>query len=240
VTTYERRGGDSLAPTTTTGHQDSGQVAFLSDGRFVIVWRDSSATGSDLSGSAIRGRIFNADGARSGGEFLVNTSTTGHQASPTLFALPSGGFVVAWTDARLDATDADIRAQMFDSAGAPSGAEILVNSHLAGVQGAPAGAALADGSFVLAWTDSTAEPSVAGTGGSPIGVRSQLFDSGGAKVGVETAVNTSTRYEQSNPAPASRPGSTVRLCSRARTSPSTAAPKRTPTSSSTAARASTP
>jgi Ca2+-binding RTX toxin-like protein len=206
LTTFERRGGDILANTATSGHQDGGQVVFLADGRFVIVWRDSSATGGDTSGTAIRGQIFNADGSRSGGEFLVNTTTAGYQNNPTLIALPGGGFVVAWTDARLDGTDAEIRAQIFDSAGARSGAEILVNTTLAGVQNMPSGAAMADGSFVLSWTDSTAEPAVAGTGGSPIGVRAQLFDSAGTKLGAETAVNTSTRYEQSNPSVAALAG----------------------------------
>jgi Ca2+-binding RTX toxin-like protein len=197
-TTFERRGGDSLASTTTAGNQDGGQVTFLSDGRFVIVWRDASATGGDTSGTAIRGRAFNPDGTPSGAEFLVNASTAGNQSSPTLFALPSGGFVVAWTDSPV-AGEADVRAQRFDSTGAPVGAEILVNTRVSGLQNGPSGAALADGSFVLAWTDSTAEPSVSGTGGSPIGVRSQLFDPSGAKVGPERAVNSTTVYEQSRP-----------------------------------------
>jgi Ca2+-binding RTX toxin-like protein len=206
LTTYERRGGDILANSTSAGHQDGGQVVYLTDGRFVIVWRDSSATGGDTSGTAIRGQIFNSDGTRSGEEFLVNTSTSGFQNSPTLFALPSGGFVVAWTDSLLSATDAEVRAQMFDSAGAKSGAEILVNTVVSGIQNGPSGAALADGSFVLAWTDATAEPAVPNTGGSPIGVRAQLFDAAGAKVGAETAVNTTTRYEQSNPSVAALAG----------------------------------
>ncbi|MGZ8313356.1 MAG: hypothetical protein ACXWUR_14945, partial [Allosphingosinicella sp.] len=58
---FERRGGEVLANTTTANHQDWAQIAFLADGRFVLVWRDRSATGTDPSGHAVRGRIFNAD-----------------------------------------------------------------------------------------------------------------------------------------------------------------------------------
>ena len=40
---YERRGGEALANTATAGDQDGAEIAYLSDGRFVIVWRDGSA-----------------------------------------------------------------------------------------------------------------------------------------------------------------------------------------------------
>ncbi|MGZ8283357.1 MAG: hypothetical protein ACXWUN_10470, partial [Allosphingosinicella sp.] len=193
---FERRGGEVLANTTTANHQDWAQIAFLADGRFVLVWRDRSATGTDPSGHAVRGRIFNADGSPAGGEFLINTTTDGSQTQPALFALPTGGFVVAWTDTSLGG-DANLRARIFDAAGAKVGAELAVNTHVSGAQTDPAGAVLADGSFVLTWHDATAEPAVSGKGSSPIGVRAQHFDASGAKLGGEIAVNTTTDYEQS-------------------------------------------
>jgi hypothetical protein len=45
----------------------------------------------------VRGQIFNADGGRRGGEFLVN-STTDVQEYSAVTALGDGRFVVTWTD----------------------------------------------------------------------------------------------------------------------------------------------
>jgi hypothetical protein len=70
-----KAGGEFLVNTTTTGDQYGSAVTALGDGRFVVTWTDDSATGGDTSGGAVRGQIFNADGGKAGGEFLVNTTT---------------------------------------------------------------------------------------------------------------------------------------------------------------------
>ncbi|HEY0149691.1 MAG TPA: calcium-binding protein [Allosphingosinicella sp.] len=206
ATVYERRGGEVRVNTTTSDHQDWAQIAYLSDGRFVIVWRDRSATGADPLGHSIRGQIYNADGTPSGGEFLVNTTIEGSQTQPALFAMPGGGFVVAWSDINATGTDTNIRAQVFDAAGGKAGGEIAVNSHVAGAQTLAGGAVLADGTFVLTWTDATAEPTVPNTGNSPIGVRVQRFDAAGVPIGTEFAANTTATYEQSMSRVAALPG----------------------------------
>ncbi|HEX9955420.1 MAG TPA: calcium-binding protein [Allosphingosinicella sp.] len=205
ATVYERRGGEIVVNTTTQDHQDWAQIVYLTDGRFVIVWRDRSGVGADPLGHSIRGQIYNADGTPSGGEFLVNTTLAGSQTQPAMFALPTGGFVVAWTDINTS-NDSNIRAQVFDAAGSKAGGEIAVNSHVPGAQTLAGGTALADGTFVLTWTDSTAEPTVPNTGDSPIGVRMQRFDAAGAPLGVETQVNTTAVYEQSMSRVAALPG----------------------------------
>jgi hypothetical protein len=96
-------GGSSLGAefrinTTVLNSQNDPAVADLTDGRFVVVWTDSSKTGGDISSLAVRGQIYNANGTKSGGEFLVNTTTPGAQAEPTIALLSNGGFVVAWRD----------------------------------------------------------------------------------------------------------------------------------------------
>jgi hypothetical protein len=90
VAIYERRGGEVLANTSTLGHQDGAEIDYLSDGRFVLVWRDASHSGGDTSGTAIRAQIFNPDGSKSGTEFLVNTVTAGDQLTPGVAALAGG------------------------------------------------------------------------------------------------------------------------------------------------------
>ena len=66
-------GNESLVNTTTAGNQTDAAVTGLANGRFVVTWTDDSHVGSDTSGTAIRGQIFNADGSKAGGEFQVNT-----------------------------------------------------------------------------------------------------------------------------------------------------------------------
>src|SRR5215207_10135204 len=81
-------GSEFLVNTTTTNNQTASAITALSSGRYAIAWSDTSQTGADNSGYAVKGQVFSADGSRWGGEFLVNTSTTGDQHSPSIAPLP--------------------------------------------------------------------------------------------------------------------------------------------------------
>ena len=81
------------------------QITALSNGGFVVTWRDNSlgvggATG-DSSSSAVKAQVFAADGTRVGSELLVNTATANDQDDPQITALANGGFVVTWEDGSL-------------------------------------------------------------------------------------------------------------------------------------------
>jgi len=83
--------------------QNQPSITALPDGTFVAVWTDgsgidSSGTGDDVSGSSVRGQIFNSDGTKSGAEFLVNTATDFAQWQPSITTLADGRFAVAWQD----------------------------------------------------------------------------------------------------------------------------------------------
>ena len=68
-------------------------------------WRGRifSHTGGDTSGNGRPRRSCSMPtAARSGAEFLVNTTTTNDQHSPTITALADGRFAVAWTDLQPD------------------------------------------------------------------------------------------------------------------------------------------
>ncbi|HEY0131576.1 MAG TPA: hypothetical protein VGB57_09235, partial [Allosphingosinicella sp.] len=158
-------------------------TAGLASGGFVVVWKDFSPTGGDSSGSSIKGRRFDGSGAQAGGEFLVNTTTDYYQEEPSVAALSSGGFVVTWTDNSPRATgayDSDIRAQIYDSAGAKVGGEFVVNSTTFYEQTDPVVASLPGGGFVIAWSDYPSH-----------GVSAQRFDAAGNKVGGEILVGSS-------------------------------------------------
>ena len=191
-------GAEFLVNTTTKAFQYDPTITALADGGFVVAWTDSSATGGDTSGSAVRAQLFSAGGAASGAEFLVNTTTISLQQKPTITALAGGGFVVAWEDSSGiggDTALTAIKAQVFNADGSTSGPEFLVNTTTDDFQTQPTITGLADGGFVVAWTDSSA------TGGDPSerAVRAQVFNADGSTSGSEFLVNTSTASYQLGP-----------------------------------------
>ncbi len=182
-------GPQFLVNSTTVGWQADPAIAALSDGRFVVSWNDYSQTGADRSSLAARAQLFNADGSKSGGEFLVNTTTTGGQSSPSFTALEDGRLVAVWTDGSQTGGDKSgyaIRAQVFDADGSKLGSEFLVNTTTAGDQVGSTVVVLADGRFLVAWDDFSQ------TGGDNSGwaIRAQVFDADGTRSGAEFLVNT--------------------------------------------------
>ena len=93
-----------------------------------------------------------------GAEFLVNTTTANEQTLPAITALADGRFVVSWQDLSLTGGDiyrVAIRGQVFNADGSPAGAEFPVStvSQTTGFYFPPAITALANGRFVVSWTD---------------------------------------------------------------------------------------
>lgn len=191
-------GAEFLVNTTTASYQLDPALTALADGRFVVVWTDESLSIDDASGDAARGQVFNADGSKSGTEFLVNTTTTGNQRQPTLTALADGRFVASWADVSASGDDTSffaVRAQVFNADSSKSGAEFLVNTTTASFQLQPTLTALADGRFIAAWLDGSAN--VGDTPGTDI--RAQIFNADGSKSGAEFLVNTTTAGNQLQP-----------------------------------------
>jgi Ca2+-binding RTX toxin-like protein len=200
-------GTEFLVNTTTAGAQTSPYAAQLHDGTIVIAWSDASATGDDVSGTAIRARFFTSAGAPAGAEFLVNTTTLHSQLTPVVTVLADGRFVIVWGDTSegtggtSTADPADIRAQIFDALGNRVGGEILVNTETFGYQGqgslgAAGVAADSTGGFVVTWT-SAAQINSDGDLGA---IKAQLFGADGGKVGGEFLVNQIGTNHQGTPA----------------------------------------
>lgn len=187
-------GGEFLVNTTVTGVQTDASLTALSGGGFVVTWTDNSASGADASGAAIRAQLYDASGAKVGGEALINATTANAQTQSTVTALSNGGFVVSWTDASLVGGDADglgIKARIFDATGAAAGGEFLVNTNTRLNQSNPTITSLASGGFVVSWTDSSGVGDTKGTG-----VKAQIYSAAGAKVGGEFLVNTTILNSQ--------------------------------------------
>lgn len=91
-------GPEFVVNTFTMGTQNYPAVAVDALGAFLVAWTSDldPAAGPDGSESGVFGRLFDAAGAPSSGEFQVNVHTTGDQAFPTVAAAAPNDFVVAW------------------------------------------------------------------------------------------------------------------------------------------------
>jgi Ca2+-binding RTX toxin-like protein len=194
-------GSEFLVNTQTVGEQGRLAVTSLASGGFVVSWQDEGVGEAEHPDVDVKAQVFDATGAKIGSEFLVNTESLSFQIEPSMATLSSGRFVVSWTDASGffsgdgNGTEFDIKAQMFDASGAKVGSEFLVNTETSGGQGLTTISALASGGFVVAWADGS------GRGGdADVGIKAQMFDASGAKVGSEFLVNTETLDTQAQPA----------------------------------------
>ncbi|MGV8988997.1 MAG: calcium-binding protein [Cypionkella sp.] len=181
-------GKEFVAPATAVGTQTEPAIAGLALGRYVVVWTDSSGTGGDTSGDAIRSQVFNANGTRFGAEHLVNTTTLGQQIAPTVSALANGDYVVAWSSlgANSDGWPVNsVNAQVFHANGVAVGTEYVGNTtagNMAG-QSEPSITGLSGGGYVLSWTN---------VSGYDTNINAQMFNANGTTSGPLFSVNTST------------------------------------------------
>ncbi|MGH7177184.1 MAG: SdrD B-like domain-containing protein, partial [Tepidisphaeraceae bacterium] len=134
--------GVSFGPTAAPS------VAMDADGDFVIVWPSYFTDGSNLG---IRARRYDSQGVPQGGEFQVNTYTTGDQWDSSVAMSEEGDFVVAWTSNAQDGSGYGVYAQRYVAAGIPQGSEFRVNVHTTGDQSQPSVSMDADGDFVIVW-----------------------------------------------------------------------------------------
>lgn len=133
--------------TTTYSYQDHPVIAPLANSGFVVLWSSVLQDGSE---EGIVGQRFSSVGT-AGAEFLVNVTTQGSQASPSVVALPDGGFAAAWTSAAQDGDGKGVVLRKFSATAVPTGGEVVVNQFSAGDQSAPRLDVFPDGTLVLVW-----------------------------------------------------------------------------------------
>jgi len=142
---------DFLVNDDTTGGciQYYSSVAMDQAGNFVVCWEDYR----DYQ-QQIYAQRYDASGIPQGDEIRVNDDTTYtrfHRA-PSIAMNASGNFVISWYDYRYE--DFDVFAQIFDAAGNPIGANIMVNDDITrNWQYYPAAAIDSSGNFVISWCD---------------------------------------------------------------------------------------
>jgi hypothetical protein len=182
------RGAEFRVNTFTTDGQSYPAVASDRAGNFVVTWE---SYGQDGDRYGIFGQRYDAAGTAVGGEFQVNTFTTGWQYSSAVAMGPDGNFVVVWQSDGEDGSGAGVFGRRFDVVGGAFGPPFTVSSTTGGHQQGPSVAMAADGSFVVAWY---------GNGpGDGFGVFARRFAVTGTPLGDEFRVNTNAVGNQFSP-----------------------------------------
>ncbi len=131
---------------------------------------------------------------RAGGEFRVNTYTTGYQYAGANAAAASadGRFVVVWETEGLDGSAYGAMAARFENNGTRLGTDFIVNTYTTNYQYFATVGMNTRGRFVVAWQSYTQD-------GSRQGAFAKRFEPGGLPAGSEFQVNTYTTHTQSRP-----------------------------------------
>ena len=180
-------GSEIRVNTYTTGTQDVHGIATDAVGDYVVVWQSDQ----DGSSQGIYAQRYNAAGVVQGGEFQVNTYTTGAQTSPCVAMDAVGDFVISWTSQGQDGSGWGVFAQRYNATGVAQGAEFLVNTYTTNDQIKPTVAMDAVGDFVIAWDSNNQD-------GSLYGVNAQRYNAAGVAQGGGFQVNTYTTGNQTN------------------------------------------
>ena len=149
-------GGELQVNTYTTSGQHSPAVAMAADGDAMVIWESQGSAGSDSTSLSfsVQGQRYGSDGSPAGGEFQVNTYTTGNQEQAAVAMEAGGEFVVTWRSLGSGGSDSDsfsIQGQRFASDGSPVAGEFQVNTYATSFQRNPAVAMAAGGDTVVIW-----------------------------------------------------------------------------------------
>jgi len=190
------QGGEFQINTYTPFAQVGPRLAPLPGGGFVAVW---SGYRNDEHSFGVFGQRYDASGVRVGGEFRVNSYTTGVQAGYGVATDDAGNFVVVWrSDGGQDGDGSGIFAQRFDAAATPQGSEFQVNTFTTGGQLGGSVGWNAVGEFVVSWGSPGAD-------GYGYAVAARRFRADGSPLGPEYVVNTYTTGSQAQPSIAVMP-----------------------------------
>ena len=195
-------------------------VAMDRSGNFVVTWLENYSYGPvakrEKTASVERatpnvtassfgfgpfGSSFNSGGTPVASNFAVNSGGYGYGFDPSISALGTGRFVVAWSE-NGGVCDYDVKARIFGTSGSMVSGEILVDQ-AGGDQSQPDVAGNGT-SFVVTWYSYLGCPGKVLPGpdqdGSASGIVGRAFSSTGGPQSVEFIVNSTTAGFQRSPA----------------------------------------
>jgi hypothetical protein len=151
---YDSSGGPVGAIIAVGPVMTSPNVVPMKDGGFVVTWNIFALTSGHYLPQSV-GQRYSATGARIAARFRINT--TSGSSYPKTAAVSDGGFVVTWSvsspNAPLCPSTEGIFGQRYNRFGQKRGAEFKVQGPLNQYAEKPAVAGLAQGGFVVVWTD---------------------------------------------------------------------------------------
>jgi len=187
-------GGQFQVNSFTPEDQYLAAVSGDGDSGFVISWTSFGSAGGDVSLGSIQAQRYESDGSPAGGQFQVNSYTTGVQVVPTATSDGAGGFVVAWMSqgSNGDTSGFSVQAQHYASDGTPLAGEFQVNTYTSSDQAFPNASLDAGGGFVVTWSSYGSS----GNDSSLQSIQGQRYDSDGSPFGTEFQINTYTTNDQ--------------------------------------------
>ncbi len=162
--------------TSFTNAHEFSSIAMNSSGLYVMVWCD----GRDSARRQICAQRFDRNGVTLGPNYRIGNIPSGRGADyPKLCALPSGCFVLCWSDNRNG--DLDVYGQRLDGLGLPVGPEFKVNDDATSRDQDYATVAGDNvGNVVIVWQDLR---------DSLISIYGQRYDVNGTPAGINFRVN---------------------------------------------------
>jgi len=170
-------------------------VAGGPSGGFMVVWRETCASGSECWN--IRGRGYGAAGAQLGISKDIATKKTNAVGGFDLARQGNSGYVIVWDDELAETSETEgrnIRLRRVAAGGEwLTESEYTFNTTTDGDQRDPAIAVRADGPLLVAWSseDTTHDPNG--------GVRGRRMLANGLPVGADMALNTTMPDSQNEP-----------------------------------------
>ena len=124
-------GGQFQINSYTTSVERIPSVGIDPQGNFAVAWESYGSYGSDASYHSIQAQQYDANGDPVGGQFQVNSYTTGNQWRSAVAMDAQGSFMVVWTSWGSFGTDSSLEhpAQYYDSSGTPVRGQFQVNSY---------------------------------------------------------------------------------------------------------------
>ncbi|MCP1415928.1 Ca2+-binding RTX toxin-like protein [Pseudomonas laurylsulfativorans] len=183
----EKVGGPAQVNKVINSTQEDPSITALANGGYVVAWQ--SDTYDDRSD--IAAQIYNANGVKVGGEFIVNTTRMGEQDSAQITSLKDGGFVVSWASFGQDGSGWGGYLQRYDASGAKVGVETRVATTTLSDQDGPTVTGLADGGIMVVWEGNGKDDAN--------GIFGQRFKADGSKSGAEVRISTRVADDQTDP-----------------------------------------
>lgn len=168
--------------TFTAGNQTDARVEALKGGGWVVTWTSTLQDGDDRGTYQ---QAYAANGAKAGGETLVNSTIAGPQYASQVTTLDGGGWVVIWQAGEL-LNKTPLYQQAFDANGNKIGGETQITGPGTVIPQHQI-VALVGGGWVVVWNGAD----VSGTG-----IMLQVFAANGSKIGGVQTVNTTTNGNQ--------------------------------------------